>query len=49
VNGVISEGSDVDPREEDARRGLEGILIDEPDWVVLFYMEPVELDEQARQ
>ena len=33
-------------REEDARRALEDILSDEPDWAGLFYVEPVELDER---
>lgn len=39
-----SESIDLFLREEDARRALEDILSDEPDWAGLFY-EPVELDE----
>jgi hypothetical protein len=33
-------------REEDARRALEAMLLDEPDWAGQFYVQPVELDEQ---
>jgi hypothetical protein len=40
-----SESIDLFLREEDARRALEDILSDPPDWAGLFYVEPVELDE----
>jgi hypothetical protein len=40
------ESIDLFLREEDARRALEGILSDEPDWAGLFYVAPVELDER---
>lgn len=42
-----SESVDLFLREEDARRALEDILNDEPDWTGLFYVKPVELDERA--
>jgi hypothetical protein len=41
-----SESIDLFLREEDARRSLEEILSDEPDWAGLFYGKPVELDER---
>ena len=41
-----SESINLFLREEDARRALEDILSDEPDWAGLFYVAPVELDEQ---
>lgn len=41
-----SESIDLFLREEDARRALEDVLRDEPDWVGLFYVEPVELDDR---
>jgi hypothetical protein len=31
-------------REEEARRALEEILLDEPAWSGQFYVQPVELD-----
>jgi hypothetical protein len=37
------ESIDLFLREEDARRALEDILSNEPDWAGLFYLEPVEL------
>ena len=40
-----SEAIDLFLGEEDARRALESILKDEPNWAGLFYLEPVELDE----
>jgi hypothetical protein len=42
-----SEAIDLFLPEEDARRALEDILSDEPDWAGLFYVEPVELDDPA--
>jgi len=33
-------------REEDARRALENALRDEPEWVGLLTVEPIELDER---
>ena len=41
-----SESIDLFLREEDARRALEDILSDEPDWAGRLYGEPVELDER---
>jgi hypothetical protein len=41
-----SESIDLVLREEDARRALQDILSDEPDWAGLFYVEPVEFDER---
>jgi hypothetical protein len=41
-----AEAIDLFLREEDARRALQDILSDEPDWVGLFYVEPVELDDR---
>jgi hypothetical protein len=41
-----SESVDLFLREEDARRALEDILGDEPDWAGMFYVEPVELEER---
>ena len=40
------ESIDLFLREEDARRALEGMLLDEPDWAGRFYVEPVDLGEQ---
>jgi len=41
-----SESIDLFLQEEDARRALEEILSDEPDWTGLFYVAPVEPDER---
>jgi hypothetical protein len=41
-----SEAIDLFLREEDARRALERIIRDEPDWAGLFRVDPVELDER---
>jgi hypothetical protein len=38
-----AEGRNLSP---DARRALEEILTDEPDWAGMFYVERVELDER---
>lgn len=40
-----SESIDLFLREEDARRALEDILSDEPDWVGTLYVERVEPDD----
>jgi hypothetical protein len=40
------ESIDLFLREEDARRALEAMLLDEPDWAGLFCVQPVELDER---
>jgi hypothetical protein len=40
------EAVDLFLREEDARRALDGLLRDEPDWAGMFYVAPVELDER---
>ena len=41
-----SEAIDLFLREEDARRALEEALRDEPDWIGLLYVEPIEPDER---
>jgi hypothetical protein len=41
-----SESIDLFLREEDARRALDDILSDEPEWAGSLYVEPVELDER---
>jgi hypothetical protein len=41
-----SEAIDLFLREEDACRALDDALRDEPEWVVLLHVEPVELDER---
>jgi hypothetical protein len=41
-----SEAIDLFLREEDARRALDDALRDEPEWVGLLHVEPVELDER---
>jgi hypothetical protein len=41
-----SEAVDLFLREEDARRALDEILSDEPEWAGLFYVERVELEER---
>jgi hypothetical protein len=41
-----SEAIDLSLQEEDARRALEAMLLDEPDWAGLFYVQSVELDER---
>ena len=33
-------------QEDDARRALEECLRDEPDWVGMLYVKPIELDER---
>jgi hypothetical protein len=43
-----SESIDLFLREEDARRALEDILSDEPDWAGLFYLERVETRRARR-
>jgi hypothetical protein len=40
-----SESIDLFLREEDARRALEEILSDEPEWAGLVQVQPVELDD----
>jgi hypothetical protein len=40
-----SEAIDLFLQEEDARRALEEMLLDEPNWADQFYVQPVELDE----
>jgi hypothetical protein len=42
-----SESIDLFVREEDARRALEDILADEPDWSCLFFVTPVDLDDSS--
>lgn len=42
-----SESIDLFLREEDTRRALEDALRDEPEWVGVLYVEPVELDEHV--
>jgi hypothetical protein len=39
-----SESIDLFLREEDARRALEDIVSDQPEWIGLFRVEPIELD-----
>jgi hypothetical protein len=39
------ESIDLFLREEDARRALEEILSDEPEWAGLVQVQPVELDD----
>jgi hypothetical protein len=39
-----SEAIDLFLQEEDARRALEEMLLDEPDWAGMFYVQPEELD-----
>jgi hypothetical protein len=46
VKGGDSESIDLFLHEEDARRALNDIRTDEPEWAGLFYVEPVELDER---
>ena len=41
-----SEAIDLFLREEDAPRALEEALRDEPDWIGLLYVEPIEVDER---
>jgi hypothetical protein len=41
-----SEATDLLLQEEDARRALEAMLLDEPDWAGQVSVQPVELDEQ---
>jgi hypothetical protein len=41
-----SEAVDLFLREEDARRALDEILSDEPEWAGSLYVEPVEFDER---
>jgi hypothetical protein len=43
-----SESIDLFLREQDARRALDEILSDEPNWAGLFYVQAVELDERLR-
>lgn len=41
-----SEAIDLLLREEDAKRALEECLSDEPAWVGMLYVAPIELDER---
>ena len=41
-----AEAIDLFLQEEDARRALEGILSDEPDWGGQFYVQSVGLEER---
>ena len=41
------ESIDLFLRDEDARRGLEDILSDEPQWAGMFYVQQVELNDTS--
>jgi hypothetical protein len=42
-----SEAIDLFLREEDARRALAECLKDEPEWLGMLYVEPIELDKRG--